>query len=359
VHSVVLIRYGEIGLKSPIVRRNFEKKLRRNFVTQLRSTNIPFEKVVYDLGRFFIYTSKPFEISRFVSNYVFGVVSTSPCFEIESNLEAIEQGILTYAKSYLKENSNFALSTRRNGNHDFSSKDINILGGQIILDNLKERKLKVNLSNPDQTIYIEARQKSTFIYDEKFPGLGGLPGKTQGRSIGLIEERNSGLLAIWLAMRRGVHVDLFSINKSKKLSPEILNQVSILIKYVPEEEIFLKGISVPDIWKLVLKEKKEIQDIIWQAVIIKILNIAGKHRKSLGIILGDSLTEPSENTINSINMIDRISDLPLYRPLLILPDSIIDSLWNKIDITEEKQIDEKEIIERIENYKIQKKRFTQ
>ena len=72
MHSVVLIRYGEIGLKSPIVRRNFEKKLRRNFVTQIRSTKIPFEKVVYDLGRFFIYTSKPYEIS-----YEFYAVSLS------------------------------------------------------------------------------------------------------------------------------------------------------------------------------------------------------------------------------------------------------------------------------------------
>ena len=138
MYSVVLVRYGEIALKSPFVRKNLERKLRQNFVTQLRSAGFPISKIKYDLGRFFIYSAKAEEIANFLANRVFGVVSTSACLEVENQLSEITQGILRIAETILPKKAKFAISARRTGSHTFTSRDVAVEGGQAILDKFPE-----------------------------------------------------------------------------------------------------------------------------------------------------------------------------------------------------------------------------
>ena len=66
------IRYGEIGVKSPKIRRKFENKLISNIQCELEGT---FEN---DQGRITLITDEKDEKVRDVLGRVFGIVSYSP-----------------------------------------------------------------------------------------------------------------------------------------------------------------------------------------------------------------------------------------------------------------------------------------
>ncbi len=68
------IRYGEIGVKSPKIRRKFENKLISNIQTEL---DCDFEN---DQGRITIITDEDYNKVKDVLGRVFGIVSYSPIF---------------------------------------------------------------------------------------------------------------------------------------------------------------------------------------------------------------------------------------------------------------------------------------
>lgn len=75
------IRYGEIGVKSPKIRRKFENKLIKNIQTEL---NCSFEN---DQGRITIISEEDDSVVRDVLDRVFGIVSYSPIKETETDKE--------------------------------------------------------------------------------------------------------------------------------------------------------------------------------------------------------------------------------------------------------------------------------
>jgi thiamine biosynthesis protein ThiI len=133
----------------------------------------------------------------------FGIVSLSPAFQIETDRKAIQEAALKMADASLAMNASFAIQTKRTGQHAFTSQDISVEVGAYILDNLADRKIKVNLTNPDHKIYIEIRDKEAFLFDKIVYGTGGLPYGSQGKAVALVSGGIDSPVASWLMMKRG------------------------------------------------------------------------------------------------------------------------------------------------------------
>ena len=52
----ILVRYGEIGIKSDRVRSRYERTLVNNIKKALHFCEIPYDAVVRDFGRIFVHT---------------------------------------------------------------------------------------------------------------------------------------------------------------------------------------------------------------------------------------------------------------------------------------------------------------
>jgi thiamine biosynthesis protein ThiI len=108
------------------------------------------------------------------------------------------------AAAILTPKKSFAVRARRAGEHDFTSMDIQrIVGAEI----KKKTGAKVDLKNPDVCIYIEAREKKSFIYTSIIRGFGGLPVGSQERVLSIMNDEKS-ILSTWYALRRGCDVDV-------------------------------------------------------------------------------------------------------------------------------------------------------
>jgi thiamine biosynthesis protein ThiI len=137
-----------------------------------------------------------------VLSRIFGIVSFSPAVQTTSDLEDMSMLALQLAKNILTEEKSFAIRATRVGTHTFSSQQVAVhIGNDIV----KATHAGVDLTNPDIELFIEIRDKKSFLFTEKINGVGGLPLGTQGRILVLVENTAS-LLAAWYLMRRGCNV---------------------------------------------------------------------------------------------------------------------------------------------------------
>ncbi len=195
-----LLRYGEIGTKSPNIRKHFEDilidNIERTFLS--RGKEVITEKK--GLGRIFAYTQNE---NSYLFSRIFGIVSFSPVKELSADLEEIEEEAKKFAEDIT---GTFAVRARRIGQHEYSSQDIEDKVGSSILD--KNPDLIVDLDNPEHEIHIEVRHDSAYIFTEIEEGPGGLPLSSQGKIAAYIEDEYD-FLATWMMMKRGARPYVF------------------------------------------------------------------------------------------------------------------------------------------------------
>ncbi len=197
----LLVRTGEIYLKSKQVQRRFVSILLNNIRTGLRDNKIKF-RIELIPNRIYIYT-KQIKKTIDVLKRIFGIVSISPVWICKSTMRDMKR----LGKSIFKAGKKkFAIRARRSGSHKFTSQDIASKVGWIIEGG-------VDLSNPEKEFFVECRQKKTYMFTEKIPGPGGLPLGTAGRIIAYLNDKDS-VIAAWMMMKRGCQI--IAVYKNKK-----------------------------------------------------------------------------------------------------------------------------------------------
>ncbi|MCX6663642.1 MAG: THUMP domain-containing protein, partial [Euryarchaeota archaeon] len=175
-YDVILVRYGELSLKSTYVRKYFESILVRNIKKALTRENIS-HSITKERGRIYL-SATDISKSCLVLSRIFGIVSFSPAVQTTSDMEDMSMLALQLAKNILTEEKSFAIRATRVGTHTFSSQQVAVhIGNDIV----KATRAGVDLTNPDIELFIEIRDKKSFLFTEKINGVGGLPLGTQGR----------------------------------------------------------------------------------------------------------------------------------------------------------------------------------
>lgn len=193
---MLLVRYGEIGLKGRPVRQQFENILLRNIRRALSWAGIE-HATAKQRGRLYV-EAEDDNTAIEVLQDVFGIVSVSPVIETSADLSGIASAAASFA-SAIRSGERFAIRATRTGSHDFTSQDIGIAAGQAVVD---VTGASVNLTSPDREIGVEARNDRAFLFDSVIDGPGGLPYGSQGLVVAAIANEDD-LQAAWLMMRRG------------------------------------------------------------------------------------------------------------------------------------------------------------
>ena len=195
--NLIIVRYGEIGLKAEYTRKQFENILIKNIKESLKSKLISFN-IKQTRGRIYVYTDQ-IKTACNILKKIFGIISVSPALYTSSNIVSMEKLALEIADEKLSRNMSFALRVTRDGTHKFTSRDVAVkLGNSIV----KKTDASVDLTNPDFTLNIEIRGKNAYFYFDKIPCVGGLPLGSQGNVLAIIKDETS-ILAAWYLMKRG------------------------------------------------------------------------------------------------------------------------------------------------------------
>ena len=291
-YETIIVRYSEIGLKAKYTRKTFENVLIKNIKNALKLKHILFE-IKRQRGRIFIGTKEIDRALPILQN-IFGIKSISPALKTNSNMESISKEALNILK--ISEKDSFALRVTREGKHEYTSKDVAIHVGNIVV---KATKAKVNLTKPDHTLYIEIRGNDAFLFEEKIECVGGLPLGTQGNVLDLVNSDKS-ILAAWYLMRRGCDIVFSNSNEN-------------LEKFLEKWFANAKILSV---------ESNDFKKLNSEAI---------KHNCS-AIVTDISLYE--KDALSDIKQFKDSFDLPVLHPLISMEKKDIDKKMLEIGILE-------------------------
>jgi thiamine biosynthesis protein ThiI len=328
--DLIIARYGEVGLKSNRVRRRFENRLINNI-----KASIDAEVKVYQ-ARIFIFP-KDFDDAIEKLERIFGIVSYSPAVSTKSTFEDVERDLATYAEKLhdeglLDENTRFAISCRRVGNHEFSSQEMAAFAGAVVV---KKYSSPVDLTNPELTIYLEVRDNDTYIFHEKIEGPGGLPLGTQGKVISLVSSGIDSPVATYLMMKRGCQVIALYCDNQPYTTPDALKNYEDLI-----DQLNLYASGAP-IKKRVVKYgdylstcKSDAPDkmtcVLCKSGMYKLAGMLAKKLHAEAVIDGSSLGQVASQTLPNILATREDLDVPVLSPLIGLDKVEITKIAQKI-----------------------------
>ncbi len=210
---VLLVRFGEIALKSRYVRRQLRDRLVANIQDGFAAEGVECVTEA-DEARIYVHAND-LAHAKSILMRVFGIVSVSPAAEAHGDLESLQALALQEgAAAGLGPGITFAVRARRVGTHPFTSQDLaKQIGGALLEAHLGA---KVNLDAPQVEIHVEVRANRGFVFREFWPGPGGLPLGSQGRGLALVEGE-AGMVAAWMAMKRGCRVVAVGVEGSAEV----------------------------------------------------------------------------------------------------------------------------------------------
>jgi thiamine biosynthesis protein ThiI len=248
----------------------------------------------------------------------------------------VETGV-RLAKDTIGRNETFAVRARRAWPHPFSSKDIEEKLGEAILKELKERRVKVNLRNPDKTIYVEVREKKAFLSDCISKGYGGLPISSQGKVIALLSGGVDSAVAAWLMMKRGALPILLYFNNSPYWTEihhqRVLSVAKFLRELVPVADYRLIIVPHGEILKKFIEQgPRKLSCILCKRSMYRIACELAKRMDAKAIVTGESLGQVASQTLVNLSVLNEASSLPVLRPLVGMNKDEIIMLSSKIGI---------------------------
>ena len=196
-----ILRFGELGLKSKIVRRQFQRALANNMESLAINADVSlFKDRIKSME--VVSSSSSSEKAENLLCHVLGVVAIDPAKVIAETIEPAE-----VAKLLLENDPNagtartFGVRTRRVGSKGkYSSQEYSGEIGHALC--LLDNSLSVNLSNPDMWVKLVMEPNKVWLLGERITSAGGLPPGVQGDVFCKVIDEIS-LLSAFLIMRRG------------------------------------------------------------------------------------------------------------------------------------------------------------
>jgi len=214
VDMVLLVRFGELALKSRFVRRQLRDRLVANIQDLFAAEGVECITEA-DEARVYVHAND-LERACGILGRVFGVVSFSSATEVHADLDSLRKVVLSEAARALSPGRSFALRIRRVGTHPFTSQDLARNLGEDV--RRAHPDVRVNLNHPDVEIHIEVRRNRAFVFREIWPGPGGLPLGSQGRALAVVQD-DAGLVAAWMGMKRGCRVAVTTSDREDLVEP--------------------------------------------------------------------------------------------------------------------------------------------
>lgn len=333
MHFIIKV-FPEIFVKSAPVRKRFIKHLRDNLRRLVAQVEVKVE-VRSDWEKLEVLAPGADEQ---ITAQVADILSRTPGIGNYSlikayplgDLDDIFQKVLPHWTEELAGKS-FCVRVKRNGNHTFTSVDVERYVGGGLLHHTPARA--VDLHTPDIVVPLEIKHDRLFVVSAKYKGLGGYPLGAQDAVLSLISGGFDSTVSTYLSIRRGLRSHYCFFNLGGRAHEIGVKEVAYYLwnKYGASHRV--KFVSVP--FEDVVREILEKVDNAYMGVILKrmMLRAAEQVAESLEIpalVTGESVAQVSSQTLINLNMIDRVTDMVVLRPLATMDKGDIIDLSRKI-----------------------------
>ena len=326
----VMLRIGELWLKSEPVKKQFMKTLLRNVRAALDAAGLSYEIEEFR-GRVLIHGDAE-QIAASVSR-VFGIVDVSICTTCGNTPEEIGQAAVALAKEKLKPGMRFAVRAKRQFVKGFTSQQLAAAVADAVWNEIPG--FVVDLDNPEYEIFVEAREYGGIVYDDRIPAQGGLPLGTAGRSAVLLSAGIDSPVAAWLMMRRGVVLSGVFADAGRWAGPATrglaLDNARILSTWSPGRAFPLWVVPVEKFLDAVYAScDTHYTCLFCKRFMMRVADKIAANNRLEGIVSGENLGQVASQTLQNMKVITASVETPILRPLLTYDKEEIVGIARKI-----------------------------
>lgn len=331
-YTEIMVRYGELSTKGHN-KKTFIDRLGDNVRHALHS----FDQVKVHAQRDRLHV----ELNG--ANYdqvmerlklVFGIQNFSPSIKVEKTFEATAEAAVQMIEEQVDHPITFKVETRRSDHHfELDTFEMNNKLGGYLLDKFPD-KLKVDVHHPDLTLRVEIRLNGIFLSSETIKGAGGLPVGTAGKGMMMMSGGIDSPVAAYLAMKRGVSLEMVHFYSPPYTSPQALAKAKQLTEKLAKYSGNIKFIQVPfaEIQETVKEKVPEgYLMTIQRRMMLRLAAALMEKRHGLAIFNGESLGQVASQTMESMLAINDVTVYPVLRPVLSYDKTEIIKIAEKID----------------------------
>ncbi len=335
--EILLLKDGEIVLKG-LNRRQFEDALKKNI-----------RLVLSPLGRFEITSAqstisvKPLDEGVDLDEAcervgrVFGIVAYSRAAVCEEKtLESVLETAPEYLAKKLRAAKTFKVEAKRSDKRfPYKSPDICRETGGAILSRFPH--LRVDVHDPDVTVYVEIRDRAAYIHADAERGAGGIPVGTGGKAVVLISGGIDSPVAAYMMAKRGLKLTAVHFASPPYTSQRAEEKVVKLLQRVSRYSGAMRMYTVP-FTKIQEKLRddcpEELFTIIMRRLMMQISERIARDNDCSALITGESLGQVASQTIGALNCTDEAAEMVVFRPLIGMDKQEIIDISYKIDTYE-------------------------
>lgn len=323
----ILVRFGELSTKGKN-RKDFIKRLLTNVKNALRD----FNELTYERTHDRMYIMLNGEDHEAVAKHlqqVFGISSFSFAVKVASDIEVIKQTCLVLAKQ--SDAQTFKIEARRSFKQfPMVSDEINReVAGEI----LRNTDIKVNVREPQLRIQIELHQEATYIMTGKIKGNGGYPVGVGGKALVMLSGGIDSPVACYMTMKRGVAIECIHYASPPYTSQAAQDKVLELARAIApyQGHIRLHIIPFTDLQLAIYKNCDESYAItVMRRMMYRIAERVAQKQNCLAIVNGESIGQVASQTLESMQTINCVTDMPVIRPVACLDKLEIIDISQKI-----------------------------
>jgi thiamine biosynthesis protein ThiI len=309
-----LVHYHEIALKG----RNrpfFIGRLAANL--RQATEDLPGRKVSVLPGRLLVETSDevPWQTLSTRIASVFGVANYSPAVTVAPSLEALRAAAL--AEAAKTPFQSFRVTTKRSDKtFPMTSMEVDReIGGAV----KAASGARVDLENPERTIFIEILRDRMLVATQKTAGPGGFPVGSSGRVAALLSGGIDSPVAAWRLMKRGCKVllihfhafpllDRTTIEKTRRLAQTLtrwqFRSRLLQVPFGPVQQAIVAACPAP------------LRVVLYRRFMVRIAERLARRHGAKALVTGESLGQVASQTLDNMAAIDEAAGLPILRPLV-------------------------------------------
>jgi len=317
---VIVVHYHELWLKG----RNRRFFLGKLFTALRRALEgIPVRRIEQPGDRFIVRLGETASLADAMErvNRVLGIAFYAVARPVERNMEALCRAAWEEVEPL--QFATFAVRAKRSDkSFPHTSMEIDSVVGRYLLDKFREsgRGVRVKLSDPDLTCYVEITPGPALVYARRIPGTGGLPANTAGRMMCMLSGGYDSAVAAYHMMKRGAHLSFGHFYNTGARPGESSLHVAreLLRKLVPYQfQARLYRVPFEGIQREIVRYAPEdYRVLLYRRMMLRIAEVLAKGSRSLALVTGDSLGQVASQTLRNLVAVEAAARMPVFRPLI-------------------------------------------
>lgn len=316
--KVLIVKYGEIAMRG-----NNKYIFINRLISAIRKNLDPYGNyyVVRDPGRLIVENRDgeldyDFTIPKLET--IFGLHSICPGVRLENNdFDTICKEVLAHMQEFYGDKEmTFKVNTRRaNKSYPMHSMEMSMEVGAYLLDHMPN--MRVDVKHPDVTLNIEIRN-STYLHSKTIRTYGGLPYGSNGKAVSLLSGGIDSPVATWMMAKRGVEVEGVYFHSppytSEWAKEKVIDLAKRIADFTGEFRLYVVPFTELQLYLLDNTAHDRLTIHLKRAMMRAAEMIAHKD-DALALVTGESVGQVASQTMQGIQVINAVCDLPVLRPL--------------------------------------------